>query len=262
MNDVFTSLHEVMLLFVLCGARISTALNVAPILRKGTVSTLIRNSVILSLVLAVSPMLWPSVPHGRTVGAAIPFLLIIKEVFLGFVIGWLVGIVFWAVESAGIFIDTQTGTSMASLYNPMFQSSDTPTAMLFTQTALMLFFSSGGFLLLISGLYATYQVWPVGSFTPSLDIRLATFALAQADVCMTLAFSFAAPVVLAAFFVDFGMGLINRFVPQLQVFFMAMPIKGALSAILLYMFLFVLIALLQEKFRTFQFLPSFVEGFL
>jgi type III secretion protein T len=240
----------------------STALTVAPVLRRGSVPTLVRNGVLMSLTAAIAPMLWPSVEHYKEMSGTISVMIVLKEVFLGVVMGYMIGIVFWAIECAGNFIDTQLGTSMGSVYDPLLQSSDTPTAILFTQTAQMLFFSSGGFLFLVTGLYASYQLWPIGSFTPKLDPRLADFVLSQADVCMSLAFSFAAPVVLALFFVDFGLGLVNRFVPQLQVFFMAMPIKSALSAILIYFFLFSLLWMLQGHFRTFRDLSRVLENFL
>jgi type III secretion protein T len=47
----------------------------------------------------------------------------------------------------------------------------------------------------------------------------------------------AAPAVLLLALVDIGFGLLNRVVPQLPVFFFTMPIKGALAALMIAMYI-------------------------
>jgi type III secretion protein T len=46
---------------------------------------------------------------------------------------------------------------------------------------------------------------------------------------------YACPVIIVLFFAEFGLGLMNRFAPQLNVFILSMPIKSGLA-----MFLFVI----------------------
>ena len=43
----------------------------------------------------------------------------------------------------------------------------------------------------------------------------------------------AAPMLIALFLSEFGLGLINRFAPQLNVFFLSMPIKSAVAVLIL-----------------------------
>ena len=47
----------------------------------------------------------------------------------------------------------------------------------------------------------------------------------------------AAPAVLLLALIDLGFGLVNRVVPQLNVFFFTMPIKGALAALMIALYL-------------------------
>jgi len=47
---------------------------------------------------------------------------------------------------------------------------------------------------------------------------------------------FAAPVLVAMFLAEVGLALVSRFAPQLQVFFMAMPIKSALAMLVLMLY--------------------------
>ena len=46
-----------------------------------------------------------------------------------------------------------------------------------------------------------------------------------------------APAIVAMFLAEIGLALISRFVPQLDVFFLAMPIKSALAILVLLVYL-------------------------
>ena len=50
---------------------------------------------------------------------------------------------------------------------------------------------------------------------------------------MLLAMMLAAPVLIAMLMSELGLALVSRFAPQLQVFFLAMPIKSALALFVL-----------------------------
>jgi type III secretion protein T len=46
-----------------------------------------------------------------------------------------------------------------------------------------------------------------------------------------------APAIIAMFLAELGLALVSRFAPQLQVFFLAMPIKSALALFVLVMYM-------------------------
>jgi type III secretion protein T len=46
----------------------------------------------------------------------------------------------------------------------------------------------------------------------------------------------ASPVLLIMFLIEVGLALVSRFAPQLQVFFLAMPIKSAVGLLVLVVF--------------------------
>jgi len=48
---------------------------------------------------------------------------------------------------------------------------------------------------------------------------------------------FAAPAIVAMFLAELGLALVSRFTPQLQVFFLAMPIKSALALLVLVLYM-------------------------
>jgi type III secretion protein T len=61
----------------------------------------------------------------------------------------------------------------------------------------------------------------------------ADLLLTQMNRFVTTALLLAAPVLLAMFLTELGLALVSRFAPQLQVFFLAMPIKSALGILVL-----------------------------
>jgi len=61
---------------------------------------------------------------------------------------------------------------------------------------------------------------------------------------------------IAMFLSEFGMALVSRFAPQLQVFFLAMPLKSAVGMLLLLLSIGVI---LQEAARLLPSVPSMLS---
>jgi len=91
------------------------------------------------------------------------------------------------------------------------------------------FFISGGMPLLLGMIYDSYKLWPPMSFWPQMDLTSASLLFSQLNRMVLTALLLASPVLLVMFLAEVGLALISRFAPQLQVFFMAMPIKSALG---------------------------------
>ena len=162
--------------------------------------------------------------------------LIIKEVIIGLLLGFFSAKVFWLAMNIGFFIDNQRGASMASMSDAMTGEQTSPIGEFMQQTITVLFYSGGGFLLFLGMMFDSYKVWPVFEFAPSFLAFKESFPemlLNQADQLMRLSVVLASPIIITIFISEFGMGLINRFAPQLQVFFLAMPIKSLVAIIVL-----------------------------
>ncbi|EKY4193917.1 type III secretion system export apparatus subunit SctT [Vibrio harveyi] len=242
----YDDLHQALFLYSLTLPRLMACFIFLPILNKQTLGgTMVRNGVLCSLALFIFPMINQQDLPAETDGL---WLMIIlgKEVLLGLLIGFVAAIPFWAIEAAGFLVDNQRGAAMASMFNPTLGSQSTPTAVLLTQTLITLFFSGGGFVAFIYALFNSYASWPVISFFPSVTEEWVHFFYAQFEQLMWLGVLMSAPLVLAMFLAEFGLALISRFAPQLNVFFLAMPIKSAIASVLLIVYL----ALMMNHFQA------------
>ena len=82
-------------------------------------------------------------------------------------------------------------------------------------------------------MYASYVHWPVFapgvSFAPDTPVQI----LGALDGMLRTTVVIAAPVIILKFLATLGLGLVNRTAPQLNVFFLSMPVKSALGVAML-----------------------------
>jgi type III secretion protein T len=164
-------------------------------------------------------------------------MLLLKEAFIGFTLGLLIAIPFWAFEAIGFFIDNQRGASVAATLNPLTGNDSSPLGILFNQAFIVFFFLSGGFVLMLELLYDSFALWNVLTWMPQLRPETMELMLDQLNKIVRLALLLGAPAIVAMFLSEVGLALVSRFVPQLQVFFLAMPIKSAIAMLVLMMYM-------------------------
>ncbi|EKA4469944.1 preprotein translocase T [Vibrio parahaemolyticus] len=233
----YDDLHQALFLYSLTLPRLMACFIFLPILSKQMLGgAMIRNGVLCSLALFIFPVVNEQRLPAETDGL---WLIVIlgKEVLLGMLIGFVAAIPFWAIEATGFLVDNQRGAAMASMFNPTLGSQSTPTAVLLTQTLITLFFSGGGFVAFIYALFKSYTTWPILGFFPMVTDAWVSFFYDQFQQLMWVGVLMSAPLVLAMFLAEFGLALISRFAPQLNVFFLAMPIKSAIASVLLIVYL-------------------------
>ena len=195
--------------------------------------SLIRNGLVVMVCVPIFPALNQTISAADLNDSTMHYaLLIAKEVMVGLFIGFIAAIPFWAMDSACYMIDTMRGSSMASALNPALGESSTLFGVLFSQLITVLFFGFGGFNHLLTALYQSYQLIPPGT-TMQFNNRMLVFIKQQWDMLFSMMLIFALPAMGVMLLTDIGMGLLNRSVQQMNIFFLAMPIKSALVLFLL-----------------------------
>jgi type III secretion protein T len=206
-----------------------------PIFNQTVVPSMARNAIIVSMVLFLQPFY----ARGVELAALSTTFLIavaLKEIAIGLLIGFAIAALFWAVESAGFFIDNQRGSTMASSVDPLTGSQTSPLGIFLTQLVAVFFMVGGGFLVMLTTLYESYRLFPVFELLPAFGPETPRYFLGVVDRIMALAIVLAAPALIAMFLSEFGLGLVSRFAPQLNVFFLAMPVKSAVGILMLILY--------------------------
>ncbi|MCP4745702.1 MAG: EscT/YscT/HrcT family type III secretion system export apparatus protein [Desulfobacteraceae bacterium] len=202
--------------------------NVSPLLGKQVVMARVRQSFIVSIVLILYPLVEGQV-DARDLQHSWIAAIVAKELFIGVLLGYAVGLIFWIGHGVGFLIDNQRGASIASAFVEMLEEQGSPLATMMLLTMITLMFCSGVFLSLLSMIYETYRIWPVFSFFPKLEPQSIVLFIKHFDNLVYQTVLLASPVLIACFTAEFSMGIMNRFAPQLNVFFLSMPIKCAIA---------------------------------
>jgi type III secretion protein T len=227
--------------------RIGAAFLVLPLFTSETVPALVRNSFFVSLAIVAYPVAATVAPLTQMAGHAFWPFVILKELFIGLVLGFAFGSVFWAIGAAGNLIDTKVGTNFASVVDPIQGHQTSLTASLLSQLASWLFMASGAFTVFLDLLMNSYAVWPVTQYLPRMSAASGEFFVDQFRYMMTLALLLAAPALVVMSVIDLSLGLINRYAQQLNVFTLTMPIKAWVGTWVLLLSLGTLIEVLLHK---------------
>jgi type III secretion protein T len=226
----YDELKNYLLTLTVVQARLMPLFLLVPFMNRSMVPRTIAFAVATSLGLLIVP----TIPPINNVSFDPYFLLLLgKEAIIGLVLGYVVAIPFWTMEAVGFVVDNQRGASMAATINPMTGHDTSPLGILFNIAFITFFMLSGGLLLMLGLIYDSYRLWPPLSFWPNWNSDAAELMLVQLNRFVLNALLLAAPVLLAMFLSELGLALISRFAPQLQVFFLAMPIKSALGIFVL-----------------------------
>ena len=232
----YLEFHRWVLAAVLAMARIGGAFAVCPALTESMIPGIARRAAVLGFSCIAVPYIHAGMPPGEP-DALMFCVAALKEALVGFLIGFFAAIPFWVAENVGNFIDNQRGATMGEVYSPLSGAQVSTTGIFFTQIVSTIFFTSGAVLLLIGALYRSYAVWPVFgdfvSFAPDAPIQL----LGTLDGMLKTTVVISAPAIIVMFLATLGLGLVNRTAPQLNVFFLSMPVKSALGIAMLVVYL-------------------------
>lgn len=209
---------------MLAGVRMVAFIVIAPPFSYNAFPGRIKAMLALGLAVAVSP----AVTTGyRPMDTGSFFGALVLEVVVGAVLGFLVYVVFAAVQSAGSLIDLFSGFQMAQAFDPQSMINGAQFTRLFQMSALALMFSSDAYQLILTGLTRSFDSIPLGG---GLAMAEPAATLVQAVTGMFLsAVQIAGPLLVVLFLADVGLGLLNRVAPALNAFALGFPLKILLT---------------------------------
>lgn len=252
----YAAVYELLLSFTLTQPRILLLCMMLPVFSKQILPGRLRGALATALALLVMPLASAGAAAAGDITVFDVVLLVAKEAFVGLVLGFFLAMPFWIIESVGTVIDYQRGASMGALLNPTMGGETTPTAILMQLAYGVFFFVGGGISLLLSILYDSFRLWNPWHWFPTLRQETLPLFLSQLDRLMHLVVLLSAPVVIIMLLAELGLGLASRFTPQLQVFFLAMPIKTGLALFVLVLYAGILFGHVdQEARRSIDLLP-------
>lgn len=212
---------------LLASVRFAAFLVLAPPFAHRGVPAPVKVALALGLALAVAPGLVTAQPAPNV---AVFLGALALQALVGAALGFLVAVVFAAVQSAGSLIDLFGGFQLATAFDPMSLTSNAPFGRLYQTAAVTLLFVTDAYQVVLAGLVRSFQAVPLGVVPSTASIaETVTGAVVQMFLA---ALQVAGPLVVVLFLADVGLGLLTRVAPALNAFALGFPLKILLTLVL------------------------------
>lgn len=211
-------LFPVLLVF----ARLGSAFAMLPGIGETVIAGRIRLLFALGTTVLVAPLVRPSLP-GLPAQPAELLALVGGEVVVGLYLGTLARLMLIALEEAGSMISVQSGLSSAQVFNPALAAQTALTGAVMMTLGIVLIFATNVHLLTISALVDSYTLFRPGEPLPWGDFAMVMSRLVSHS--FTIAVQIAAPFFILGILFFVALGVLARLMPQVQVFFIALPIQ-------------------------------------
>ncbi|MGO0121709.1 flagellar biosynthetic protein FliR [Desulfothermobacter acidiphilus] len=222
------ALGHVYLLYLLVGARLLGFTLAFPPLALPGLPVLWRLGVAMGLSLMVAPLLPPNQTWPTGAWGWIWWWMV--ELVVGLALGFVAGIAFQILRTAGYIMGLQMGFGMAELLT-LGGAQDTMLAQFLFLLGTVLLFSTDAYQLVIEALVRSYQLLPLGGAV--MKGGTAWLVTQLVGGLLSASLQLAAPVLAVTVLIDASLGLMVRMVPQINVFMLGFPLKIGASLLLL-----------------------------
>ena len=180
------------------------------------------------LAFLISIIIYPAVMHQ---GGAVfstgtgPFVLIIvKEAFVGIIIGYCASLLFSVLQFAGYLVDVLTGFSFVELVDPFSDTSVSIFGQFNVLIFTIMFFLFNGHYFLLLAIQKSFEVIPIlGVHIPAG--KLSSFLITAVGNIFVLGLKFSAPIFVTLLLTQVALAVVARTVPQINVFFVGIPLN-------------------------------------
>jgi len=233
--------------FVLVLTRVAAMVATMPILGGRNVPALLKIGLagILSLILLPAQLQQPPPLPDQVPAFA---LAIGQELLVGVLLGFAAGLVFDSLQMAGQIVGVQIGLNVASSLDPVSSGNQVSYIdQLYSIIAALIFFTINGHHWLIMAMQESFTLVPLNSLlvSPALMEEL----LRMLGSLFVITMRIAMPVLATLLLADLAMLILARTVPQLQVFFLGIPVKVAAGFFTLMVSIPMTVLLMGDVFR-------------
>lgn len=216
--------------FILVFSRIGTMVMLMPALGEVSVSSRVR----LTFALVLTGVMMPLVQgEYAPMSANVPSVAwaVISEMLVGFFIGSMSRLIMSGLQVAGTVIAFQTGLAFAQNVDPTQGIQTALVGSFLSMLAVTMIFATDLHFLLIGAMRDSYVLFRPGDVLPLSDI--VETAISIVSGAFRLGIQIAAPFLVFGLIFYLALGILSKLMPQVQIFFVAMPANIMLGFALL-----------------------------
>ena len=208
--------------FMLAFARIGAMVMLMPGFGETNIPVRIKLSIALLLTLIMLPLHRQAYQIDmQSLTSLLVFML--QEIFIGIVLGATARVTLGALQTAGSVIAQQMGLGFVTSVDPTQGQQGLLIGNFLTLLGVTLLFATDSHHLVIAALNDSYKIFAPGEMMASGDVAsLATRAFAAA---FKIGLQLSAPFLVFGLVFNIGLGVLARLMPQMQVYFVGVPLS-------------------------------------
>jgi flagellar biosynthesis protein FliR len=232
-------------LFLLALTRVLAIIIHVPVLAGPQVPNQVKIG--LGALLAVVILPWQPLPAGTASMTLLAWGVgIARELLIGTLAGYSAVLTFNALQIAGSLMSISAGFEAGRIINPSLESAGSSMQQFFLLTTMLIFFAINGHHLFLIGLQRTFTILPINQPLPNLTADYLVRLTAQ---MITVGVQLSLPVMGSLLLADITLGLLARVAPQVQVFFLGVPVKVGIGILALILSIGVILPTLSKMFQ-------------
>lgn len=217
--------------YILVFVRLAGIIAFNPIMTRKNVPAMTRTGLIFFATVLLAPLV--PIPAGFADNSFDLVFCIVREIAVGWLMGYIFTIFFYMLSFVGDLLDMQFGLSMAKVMDPGTGVQSAFTGNLINLIFMAYFFVTNSHLVLIKAAVNSYDLIPVGAAEINI-YAAASFGIDFFTEAFSLAIRLAFPFVAAEFVLEIGMGILMKLIPQIHIFVINMQFKILLAIIILF----------------------------
>jgi flagellar biosynthetic protein FliR len=208
--------------FLLMFARIGTMVMLMPALGELNIPARVR----LTIALVLTAVLYPLHRNGFTIDLTSfgPVLILLgEELIIGAVLGLTARLTISALQIAGSVVANQLGLGFVTAVDPTQGQQGALVGNFFTVLGITLIFATDMHHFIIAALHDSYTLFKPGEVPLTGDV--AALVTRTVSAAFRIGVQLAAPFLVFGLLFNFALGVLSRLMPQMQVFFIGLPLS-------------------------------------
>lgn len=233
-------------IFLVILARTAAIIGSLPIFTSSDAAIRIR----LAVAVTISLLLFPILDFNLSQEQMTPigfWLILLQEVLVGLLVGFMVLLIFFAVQFGGTIVGYQMGFAAAEILDPQNQQQVPLLAQFQNVIAILFFLALDVHHIVLRVMVRSYEILPPGNI--DLSGNAIPFIVTMTGEMFVLGLQLIIPVLMVLMLSMFILGIMSRVFSQLQVFLLSFPINISVALIIIGLSMQMVYSILEREFQ-------------
>lgn len=235
--------------FLVSVARITAMFGSLPLFTSSRAAIRLRLGVAISISFLLFPILDFRLSELQMTAAGFGIILV-QEVLLGLLMGFVVQLIFFAVQFGSTIVGYQMGFAAAEILDPQYQQQVPLLSQFQNIIAVLLFLALDIHHIILRVIVRSFTILPPGNM--DLSGNAIPLLLTMTGEMFVLGIQLVIPVLMVLMLSMFILGIMSRVFSQLQVFMLSFPINIALAFIIIGLSMQMVFTILENEFEGLQ----------